>query len=152
MVFTEGVCFATTTLFFPSSVVDTSSPRTPMPVVVWYRGGNATAPEHPPPLAVNLTSRGYVVALPELCGFGQTAGSLRGPALSGRGMAAEDMAHEIGRSLPGFHAGEMVRVERYLKSRSDISSIALVLTEDHLDVAAMHAASHKLACSSRPLF
>ena len=70
-------------------------------------------------------------------GFGSV-----GPAFasepSGIGQAAEDMAHEIGRSIPGIHAGDVVRVNRYLDSRDDVSQIELIVTEDYIDVAVMH--------------
>ena len=59
--------------------------------------------------------------------------------LGGLGQAAEDMAHELGRYIPGFHAGEMIRVHKFLNQRPDIGSLDAVITQDHLDVAAMHA-------------
>ena len=59
--------------------------------------------------------------------------------LGGLGQAAEDMAHELGRSIPGFHAGEMIRVHKFLNQRPDIGSLDALITQDHLDVAAMHA-------------
>ena len=50
-----------------------------------------------------------MLAVVGLCGFGETAGAFT-PGLGGRGQAAEDMAHELGRSVPGLHAGEIARV------------------------------------------
>jgi hypothetical protein len=32
----EGVCFTAVTLFFPTNVTDTITPRTKLDVVVWY--------------------------------------------------------------------------------------------------------------------
>ena len=49
------------------------------------------------------------------------------------------MAHEMGRSVPGFHAGEIARVHEFLAGRKDVSSIVLAVVEDHIDSAMLHA-------------
>jgi hypothetical protein len=50
------------------------------------------------------------------------------------------MAMELGRSIPGFMAGDMVRVHRYLRSRVDVDGILLAMASDSLDVALVHSA------------
>ena len=72
---------------------------------------------------------------------------LRRPSSSGleeSSYAPEDLAHEIGRSVPGFHAGEIDRVHYYLSHRDDVESIVLAVAEDHTDTALLHA----LLCTS----
>ncbi len=69
----------------------------------------------------------------ELCGFGTTGPLPSGGGTSSSSYAPEDMAHELGRSVPGFHAGEIARVHGFLMARQDISEIALVVAEDHTD-------------------
>ena len=133
----EGVCFGSVTLFFPPSIVDTTTPRKPMPAVVWYQKEEISA-SAPPAGVSNLTSQGYVVAFPELCGFG-SVGPAFSPELSGTGQAAEDMAHEIGRSVPGFHAGGVYRFSHFLNGRTDVSAIKLIVAQDYIDVAVLHA-------------
>ena len=48
------------------------------------------------------------------------------------------MAHEIGRSIPGMHAGDVVRVNRYLNGRDDVQTVVAIVAEDFIDVAVMH--------------
>lgn len=43
MIFTEGQCFATATLYFPANVTDMMAPRTPLSAVVWYSKATADA-------------------------------------------------------------------------------------------------------------
>lgn len=142
LVWGEGACFATVTMYFPAEVTDMHSPRIPREAVLWYRSAAASA-SSPPLAAAAFTSAAdgtapRVVAVVGLCGFGETSGSLDS-GLGGRGQAAEDMAHEIGRSVPGLHAGEMRRVSNFLRTRSGISTIAIAVAQDYLDVALMHA-------------
>ena len=74
-----------------------------------------------------------------LPGFGTTGPKPSDGGLKSSGYAPEDMSHELGRSLPGFHAGEIARVHAYLTGRDDISSIVLAVVEDHTDSAMLHA-------------
>lgn len=64
--------------------------------------------------------------------------------LSASSYAPEDLAHEIGRSVPGFHAGEIERVHTFLFNRQDVETIVLAVAEDHTDTALLHA----LLCTS----
>ena len=107
-------------------------------MVSWYRAAVSDA-ANPPPAATAFTKQGYAVALVELCGFGTTGPRPDAGTLTGAGMAPEDMAHEMGRSVPGFHAGEITRVHRYLAGRPDVSSVVLAVVEDHIDVAMVHS-------------
>lgn len=146
-ILTEGQCFALVTLYFPATVVDMMTPRPKMAAIVWY-SKQIAAPGSPPVAATQWAAQGYVFASVELCGFGNTGftdGVPSGHSLGSLGYAPEDMAHEIGRSLPGFHAGEMLRVQAFLTGRSDISEIALAVADDHLDSAILH----ELLCSAR---
>eukprot|EP00041_Stephanoeca_diplocostata_P034184 m.1149850 g.1149850 ORF g.1149850 m.1149850 type:complete len:945 (-) comp24476_c0_seq75:328-3162(-) len=138
MVHGEGSCFITVTLFFPATVSDLMTPRQPMDAVVWYQTATVSA-SAPPAAAVNLTAQGYIAVFAELCGFGES-GSAFSPTLQGNGQAAEDMAHELGRSIPGIHAGDIVRVHRYLtQQRTDVRNIDVAVAQDYLDVALVHA-------------
>ena len=50
------------------------------------------------------------------------------------------MAHEMGRSVPGFHAGEIARVHEFLAGRKDVSSIALAVVVRRTVVAGIWVA------------
>jgi hypothetical protein len=136
---TEGQCFAVVTIYFPANITDMTTPRKrPMPLIVWYSAAVASA-SAPPAAASQWAATGHAFAMVELCGFGTT-----GPLPSSGGLAApsyapEDMAHEMGRSVPGFHAGEIARVHAFLAGRADVSGIVLAVAEDHTDTALLHA-------------
>lgn len=49
--------------------------------------------------------------------------------------------------MPGFNAGEIARVHAFLTGRKDVSTIELVVAEDHTDTAVLHAI---LATASTP--
>jgi hypothetical protein len=78
----------------------------------------------------------------ELCGFGDS-GDAFADKLGGKGQAAEDMAHELGRSVPGLHAGDLVRASRFLEKRSQRLGVKWPLSAwavgDHIHTAALHA-------------
>ena len=74
--------------------------------VVWY-SKQTVSPSSPPAAASTFTASGHAVAMVELCGFGQSGPAFANGLGSGS-YSSEDLAHEIGRSVPGFHAGEMV--------------------------------------------
>ena len=122
------------------------------------------SPSHPPPAAVALARAGYLVVMPTLCGFmagGEPGKSSDSPSLEGndsvgtggffpangtynggammRSEAAENLAHELGRSIVGVHAGDVVRAHRWVREREDVAGIAMVVAEDFIDVAVMHA-------------
>eukprot|EP00039_Didymoeca_costata_P002094 m.57479 g.57479 ORF g.57479 m.57479 type:complete len:914 (+) comp11111_c0_seq1:86-2827(+) len=137
MVFGEGVCFSTVTLYFPASVSDMMTPRPAMKTVVMYTA-SAAQPSNPSVEVLQFVGNGYLVAVVELCGFGQTSGAFSS-GISGRGQAAEDMAHEIGRSIPGIHAGDIVRVSSFLLKKPYVSSIDMSISFDAIDVAVLHA-------------
>lgn len=148
MLFGEGRCFSTLTLYLPPPAQEPIAPRDPMDAIVWYARDPADASK-PAAGAAAFAAAGYMVAVASVCGFGESGGMLPPDSQTAAsltanvqppGQGAEDMAHEIGRSLPGFHAGDMVRAHRFLRGRRDVRSLALVVTEDHLDVAAAVAA------------
>ena len=79
MIFTEGACFATVTLYLPADVTDMHSRRTPRDVVVLYQ--RAAAGASAPPLVARALTGGATprtVAVVGLCGCGETQGSLGG--------------------------------------------------------------------------
>eukprot|EP01043_Picozoa_sp_COSAG02_P005719 COSAG02_NODE_157_length_32999_cov_31.863647_3_plen_265_part_00 len=135
---TEGQCFALVTIYFPAHVQDMTTPREKMPLVVWYSATVASA-SAPPDAANQLAGSGHAVALVELCGFGTTGPRPSSSGLAASSYAPEDLAHEIGRSVPGFHAGEIDRVHVFLSNRRDVQSIVLAVAEDHTDTALLHA-------------
>ena len=57
------------TLYFPSSVSDMMSQRPKLPTVLWFRRAAAAAGD-PSAAALAFAAKGYIVAMPELCGFG----------------------------------------------------------------------------------
>ena len=76
-----------------------------------------------------LVKKGYLVAVPDVIGTGETAGS-------------GNVAMLIGRSIVGIQAGDVVRVANFLKSRKDvdinkISAIAF----DEICPTLLHAAA-----------
>ncbi len=125
-------------MFFPAAVQNMFSPRDKMPLVVWYSAAVASA-SAPPAAATKWSASGHIIATVELCGFGTTGPRPSGGGLSSSSYAPEDMAHEMGRSVPGFHAGEIARVHEYLAGRKEVSSIVLAVVEDHIDNAMLHA-------------
>ncbi len=82
-----------------------------------------------------LVKRNYLVAVPDLSGIGETGDSLSGIKVPFTGVL-------IGRSLPGFHAGEIVRIANFVRSldlSDDRKTIAIA--RSHLGPALLHAAA-----------
>lgn len=140
MLFGEGSCFSVVTLFFPRPVMDMMTPRRPMPAVVLYRRARADLAAGIPDDVAAYNHAGYVAAAVDPCGLGEAGDAFVDGLEGGRGQAAEDMAHELGRSIPGLMAGDMARAHAYLRARPDISAIVAAVAADFLDVALLHAA------------
>ena len=49
------------------------------------------------------------------------------------------MATEIGRSMPGLHAGDILRAADFIKSLPGVSRVAATAVFDQLHTAALHA-------------
>lgn len=80
-----------------------------------------------------LLERGFIVATPDLSGLGEVGESVSG-------IKAQFTAALIGRSIPGFHAGEINRIAKFLEDRDRVTSIAAV-ADSHLCPALLHAAA-----------
>jgi dienelactone hydrolase len=84
----------------------------------------------------NLVKKGYIVAAPDVLGIGETAGSGR-------------VAMLIGRSVVGIQAGDVVRVAKFLKTRSEVNSEKIAgLAIDEMGPTLLHAAAFYPAIQS----
>jgi dienelactone hydrolase len=111
---------------------------------------NASNPYSRDPYAKELVSQalsqGRGVAIVTLCGFGFLADPIQeeNPGHSINLRDAEftpeggDIAVFNGRSTPGFHAGEITRAIRFLRSLAYVDGIRHVLSVDYTDSALLH--------------
>ncbi len=94
----------------------------------------------------SLVKKGQAVLTPDLLGYGEVGpGSFTGDAYNFKvGKASYNLwfgAIQIQRSLAGIHAGDILRLVHYLKSREDIDSTQLnVIARGEFCSALLHAA------------
>jgi hypothetical protein len=131
-----------------------------VPFLVFVPGGGGTHPAviylHPEGKAADaapgatiegLVKRGYLVLAPDLIGLGEMGpGSFQGDASNFRlGSANYNYwfaAIQIGRSLTGIRAGDVVRTVNYLKGRADADVTRLAaVSRGEMSVVLLHAAA-----------
>jgi cephalosporin-C deacetylase-like acetyl esterase len=95
----------------------------------------------------SLVGQGYVVLAPDLLGFGELGDSdFRGDAYDyGVGVGAYNIwwtANQVGRSLVGINAGDVIRTAEFLRSRSDVNQDRLsAIGIGELGPVLLHAAA-----------
>lgn len=105
------------------------------PAVAYFHSDGKSMEARPGGEIETLVKQGYVVAVADVLGVGETANT------ASRALSDGYTAVLIGRSLVGIQAGDMVRVVNYLKTRKDVdsSSLGTIATGD-LGPALLHAA------------
>jgi hypothetical protein len=119
----------------------------PHPAVV-YLHADGKAADAPPGAAIEgLVKRGYLVLAPDLLGIGEMGpGAFRGDASSFKlGSANYNYwfaAIQIGRSLTGIRAGDLVRTVNHLKGRADADVTRLAaVSRGEMSAVLLHAAA-----------
>jgi len=131
-----------------------------IPFLVFVPGSNGTHPaviylhaegkaaDAPPGAAIEgLAKRGYLVLAPDLIGLGELGpGAFRGDASSFKlGSANYNYwfaAIQIGRSLTGIRAGDLIRTVNYLKGRADADVTRLAaVSRGEMSAVLLHAAA-----------
>lgn len=154
----EGVCGVSVTLHFPPVSPDAlddareggvhpASPQRKVIVLLVADDLSDIGPPSGPPLAYTLVTEGigagYAVALVSLCGFGEMGGDITKVLSTWTNNISEtpqQFAVFNGRSMPGFHAGEVTRTLAWLANRQDISGVAALLAADNIHPAALISA------------
>lgn len=145
----EGVCGTGITLYLPpvesapDSGVPPSMPRRSLVLITMNESFAAVEPPTGPPLAYTFVSdalaRGVGVALVSLCGFGEMGPAT--PTESFWNPENGNLASFNGRSVVGFHAGELSRSIAWLENRPDIREVSAIVACNSTDAAALHAAA-----------
>jgi hypothetical protein len=82
-----------------------------------------------------------IVVEVSVCGFGETGDAFNGwphPNIGSDGHVSA-LAMFLGRSIPGIHAGDILRAVTYVKSRNDlVSRIIGVVATNHTSAAVLH--------------
>jgi hypothetical protein len=119
----------------------------PHPAVIYLHPDGKAADAPPGATIEELVRRGYLVLAPDLVGLGEIGpGAFRGDASDFKlGSANYNYwfaAIQIGRSLTGIRAGDVVRIVNYLKGRTDadVSRLAAV-SHGEVGVVLLHAAA-----------
>lgn len=116
----EGQCMSSAVVYTPTNGT------APYQVVILYmRKDKDQIGALPGKIILGLAQLGYMVVVPDLCGFGESGDTF--PSGSDD-QPCPDMAHELGRSIPGIHAGDIVRMAKYIQGRSDVASIHATLS------------------------
>lgn len=98
----------------------------PHPAVIYLQPEGKASDAAPGGAMESLVVQGYVVLAPDLLGFGELGNSdFRGDAYDyGVGVGAYNIwwtANQVGRSLVGINAGDVIRTLQFLRSRSDVN-------------------------------
>jgi dienelactone hydrolase len=124
----EGSCIVPLLLFVP----DTNETH-PAVIVLHPKGKSAGMGENG--CVEALVKKGFLVASADLSGLGEVGETVSGIKAPFAGVL-------IGRSLPGIHAGEIVRIARFLQARNDVDRDKLAaVAYSHLCPALIHAAA-----------
>ncbi len=128
VIHSEGPCIIPLLLFVPK----TSGPH-PSVIYIDPDGKDHAYAENR--LIESLLELNYIVAAPDLSGIGEPGDSLSGIKAPYTGLL-------IGRSLPGFHAGEIIRIANFVRSLEQTNPDRLALiARSHLGPALLHAAA-----------
>ncbi len=119
----------------------------PHPAVVYLHPDGKAADASPGAAIEGLVRRGYLVLAPDLLGLGEMGpGTFQGDASNFRlGSANYNYwfaAIQIGRSLTGIRAGDVIRTVNYLKGRADADVTRLAaVSRGEMGVVLLHAAA-----------
>ena len=119
----------------------------PHPAVIYLHPQGKAADARPGGTIEGLVKRGYLVLAPDLVGLGEMGpGAFRGDASNFKlGSANYNYwfaAIQIGRSLTGVRAGDLVRAVNYLKGRADADVTRLAaVSRGELNAVLLHAAA-----------
>jgi cephalosporin-C deacetylase-like acetyl esterase len=119
----------------------------PHPAVIYLHPDGKAADARPGGTIEDLVRRGYLVLAPDLVGLGEMGpGTFQGDASSFKVGSANYnywfAAIQIGRSLTGIRAGDVVRTVNYLKGRADADVTRLAaVSRGELNAVLLHAAA-----------
>ena len=119
----------------------------PHPAVVYLHPDGKAADASPGAAIEGLVRRGYLVLAPDLLGLGEMGpGTFQGDASNFKlGSANYNYwfaAIQIGRSLTGIRAGDVIRTVDYLKGRADADVTRLAaVSRGEMSAALLHAAA-----------
>ncbi len=134
----EGDCIIPLVLFVPEG-------DGPFPALICIHPEGKQSIVKNDDLISNLLKKDFLVVAADLSGIGEVGESLSG-------IKAPFTCLLIGRSLPGFHAGEIVRIADYIETRNDVSKGNIgLLAYSHTTPAALHAAAFDESLSAMAL-
>ena len=119
----------------------------PHPAVIYLHPDGKAADAQPGGTIEGLVKRGYLVLAPDLVGLGEMGpGAFQGDAsnfkLGGANYNYWFAAIQVGRSLTGIRAGDLVRTVNYLKGRADADVTRLAaVSRGELNAVLLHAAA-----------
>ena len=119
----------------------------PHPAVIYLHPDGKATDAQPGGTIEGLVKRGYLVLAPDLVGLGEMGpGAFQGDASNFKlGSANYNYwfaAIQIGRSLTGIRAGDLVRTVNYLKGRADADVTRLAaVSRGELNAVLLHAAA-----------
>ena len=119
----------------------------PHPAVIYLHPDGKAADAQPGGTIEGLVTRGHLVLAPDLVGLGEMGpGAFQGDAsnfkLGGANYNYWFAAIQVGRSLTGIRAGDLVRTVNYLKGRADADVTRLAaVSRGELNAVLLHAAA-----------
>lgn len=132
----EGVCLVPTVVYLPHNV----SAAVPAPAVmlVARKAGSALSPALTS-LVDAFAGAGYVVVVPDLCGFGEAGDAFTTTSFGKGAGGCEQMATELGRSVAGIHAADVQRAAAHALALPEVSALAATVALDHTMTAVLLA-------------
>ena len=132
----EGQCIVPTVYYLPP----TATPATPAPTVLLLANKNGAALGSELTALVDaLAGAGFVVAVPDLCGLGEAGNAFTTTSFGKGAGGCEQMASELGRSVPGMHAADVQRAASFVSGLAEVSGIYATLARDQLTTATLLA-------------
>lgn len=130
----EGKCIVPTVVYLPAS----ATPQSPQHAVLLFaRKSGSTLGTELTALVDALAGAGYVVAVPDLCGLGEAGDAFTTTGLGKGAGGCEQMATEMGRSVPGMHAADVQRAANFVNGLAEVKGIQATIALDHTMTAVL---------------
>jgi len=143
LLFGEGMCVIPLIVFVPGAANKARLAQQSLPAVIIASpfGKNTGDTDIKTGWIPALSkSQNVIVAVPDLSGFGEVGEGFHGYDSYAATREAFS-SFTIGRSVVGLHAGEIVRIQRFLAARTDVSKVIATIAVNELAPAVLHAAA-----------
>lgn len=130
----EGKCIVPTVVYLPAS----ATPQSPQHAVLLFaRKSGSTLGTELTALVDALAGAGYVVVVPDLCGLGEAGDAFTTTGFGKGAGGCEQMATEMGRTVPGMHAADVQRAANFVNGLAEVKGIHATIALDHTMTAVL---------------